>query len=94
MVTLFVRHKVHDFDQWKKAYDGLGPVRKEMGVTGAAVWRDAQDPNLITATHQFRDLNTATSFAHSGELRSAMEKAGVAGAPEIWFCQDVETTAF
>lgn len=94
MVTLFVKHAVQDFDQWKNVYDGLGPVRQRMGVTGAGVWRDAQDANLVTITHQFRDLNAATSFAQSDELRSAMANAGVAGAPEVWFGQDVETTPY
>ena len=38
MVTLFVKHAVEDFRNWKIGYDGLGPTRRTMGVTGA---RDA-----------------------------------------------------
>jgi len=94
MVTLFVRHTVQDFGNWKRVYDGLAPVRKEMGVTGAGVYRDAHNPNTTTVTHQFKDLDAATAFAHSDELKSAMARAGVSGPPEIWFTQDVETTPY
>ena len=67
---------------------------KEGGVTGASVHRDADDPNVITITHQFNDLNAATAFAGSEDLKSAMMKAGVAGPPDIWFTEDVEQTSY
>jgi hypothetical protein len=94
MVTLFARHAVREYAAWKRTYDALGQVRKDMGVTGAAVYRDANEPNMITITHQFADLNAATAFAHSDELKTAMMNAGVSGPPEIWFCQDIESTAY
>jgi quinol monooxygenase YgiN len=94
MVTMFVRHTVEDYGNWKRIYDGLAPVRKRMGVTSAAVYRDAHDANTTTVTHQFKDMETATAFAHSDELKSAMALAGVSGPPEIWFTQDIETTAY
>jgi quinol monooxygenase YgiN len=92
--TLFVRHAVSNYENWKRVYDEFGSVRQEKGVTGASVHRDANDPNLITITHQFKDLNAATVFADSEDLKSAMMKAGVAGPPDIWFTQDVEQTAY
>ena len=92
MVTMFVRHKVEDYGNWKRFYDGFGPERKEMGVTGASVYCDAHDTNAITVTHQFKDLNAATAFANSVELKATMAKAGVSGPPEIWFTQQIETT--
>ena len=94
MVTMFVRHTVQDFDNWRRVYDGFAPVRKELGVTGASVHRDAHDANVITVTHRFSDLDAATAFAHSDELKSTMAKAGVSGAPDIWFTQDIETTPY
>ena len=92
MVTMFVKHKVGDYGQWKRVYDEVQPLRKERGVTSASVHRDASDPNLIIITHQFKDLNAATSFANSEDLKSAMAKAGVIGAPEFWFGKDIEST--
>jgi len=94
MVTMFVKHDVDDYGNWKRAYDEFASTRKELGVTGASVHRSANDPNALTVTHQFKDLNAATAFANSEELKSAMAKAGVAGHPDIWFTEDVEKTPY
>jgi quinol monooxygenase YgiN len=94
MATMFARHKVSDYGNWKRVYDEFASVRKENGVTGASVHRDASDPNIIIVTHQFNDVNTAMAFANSEELKSAMANAGVAGPPEIWFSEDIERTPY
>jgi quinol monooxygenase YgiN len=94
MATMFVKHKVEDYDNWKRAYDDFAPVRRERGVTGASVHRDAEDTNTVIVTHQFGDLDAATSFARSEELKTVMANAGVAGPPEIWFSEDVEQTPY
>lgn len=94
MATMFVRHKVNDYDNWKRAYDEFASVRKKLGVTAASVHHDANDPNFIIATHQFKDMNTAMDFAKSEELKSAMTNAGVSGPPEIWFGEDIEHTPY
>ena len=94
MATMFVKHKVNDYGNWKRAYDEFASVRKEKGVTGASVHSDANDPNTVIVTHQFKDVAAAMAFANSEELRSAMMDAGVAGPPEIWFSEDIEQTAY
>ena len=92
--TMFARHTVKNYENWKRVYDQFGSTRKEKGVTGASVHRDANDPHIIFVTHQFKNLNAATAFANSEELKSAMGKAGVAGPPEIWFTNDIEQTPY
>jgi quinol monooxygenase YgiN len=94
MVMLFARHKVEDYGRWKRVYDEVGSIRKKMGVTAASVLRDGGNPNLIIITHQFKDTNAARAFADSEELKSAMERAGVSGAPEMWFGEEIEKTPF
>jgi hypothetical protein len=94
MVTLFVKHQVQDYGNWKHGYDALGPTRQAMGIISASVHRDVNDPNLVTVTHQFGDLYTATAFANSEELKTTMMKAGVVGLPDIWFAEEIESTAF
>ncbi|MCB0121889.1 MAG: hypothetical protein KDE58_06570 [Caldilineaceae bacterium] len=94
MVTMFIKSKVRDYDLWKPFYDGFAPKRKEKGVTGAAVYRDPNDPTVLTVTHQSADLAAAQAFAGWDELRSAMMESGVEGAPEIWFTEDMEETAY
>ena len=92
MVTMFARHKVSDYGNWKRAYDQFASVRKAKGVTGASVYRDASNPNTLTITHQFNSLDAATAFAGSNELKTAMANAGVEGRPEIWFTENIEQT--
>jgi hypothetical protein len=90
MASMFARHKVADFANWKREYDAFD--KKAHGVTAASVYRDADDPNTIIVAHTFKDINAAKEFTSSGDLRSTMEKAGVQGAPEIWFGEEVEHT--
>jgi quinol monooxygenase YgiN len=94
MTTMFIKSKVNDYSQWKHIYDGFASLRKQKGVKGASVHRDTNDPNTIIVTQRFKDTNTATTFAKSEELKSAMAKSGVSGQPEIWFGEDIEQTEF
>lgn len=94
MTNLIVRHKVNDYGKWKQVYDDFAPTRKENGVIGASVQRDASDPNTLFVTHRFNDLETARDFAESEDLKSAMANAGVAGPPQIWFAEEIEQTPY
>jgi quinol monooxygenase YgiN len=90
MASMFARHKVADYANWKREYDAFD--KKAHGVTAASVYRDADDPSTIIVTHTFKDINAAKEFAHSDDLRSTMKRAGVQGAPEIWYGEDIERT--
>jgi quinol monooxygenase YgiN len=93
MSTLYVRHKVGDYTHWKSGYDAFAPTREALGVTAASVHRDIGDPDTLIIMHQFGDTESMLKFANSNELHSAMEGAGVVGAPEIWLSEDIETTS-
>jgi quinol monooxygenase YgiN len=86
MTTLFVRHKVADYKAWRKLYDSaaVAKVQKENGVTADAVYQSADDPNDITITHEFASAAKAKAFTALPELKQAMQKAGVVGAPTFW----------
>jgi hypothetical protein len=85
MIRMFVRHPVADFGKWKQAYDNFDGERKGMGVVGDAVFQSADDPNDVTAWHDFDTLQSAREFVGSARLREVMSAAGVAGEPTIWF---------
>lgn len=87
MVRMFVRHPVDDFDSWKTVYDDFDEERKGMGVKGQAVFQAVDDPNDVTAWHDFETMDDARSFADSDRLGEAMERAGVAGEPTVWFTE-------
>ena len=69
-------------------------MRKENGVTGASVHRDAKDPNTVIIVHRFEDVETAQALLDSEELQLAMVEAGVSRPPEIWLGEDVEETSY
>ena len=89
MATLFVRHKVKEFDTWKAAYDAFDVERKTMGVTSHGAYQADGNPNDVTVYHHFDSMDAAKAFADSDRLKKVMESAGVVGAPDIWFTEDV-----
>jgi len=84
-VRVFVRHEVADYAAWKKVYNGFAMMQKKMGVVYQAVYQSVDDPNDVTVIHDFHSLDKAKAFAASPDLKAAMEKSGVKGAPQIWY---------
>ena len=82
---MFARHEVADYGVWRKAYDSFAPTQKKMGVFSQSVYRGIENSNDITVIHDFKSFEKAKAFAASPELKAAMEKAGVKGAPQIWY---------
>jgi hypothetical protein len=85
MVRLFVRHRVADYDAWRKVYDEFDEERRPMGVTDDAVFQSLDDRNDVTVWHDFAGADEARAFVSSEVLRNTMQRAGVQGEPEIWF---------
>jgi hypothetical protein len=92
--SLIVRHRVANFDEWKKVFDSMHDVRKAHGWLSATVLRDATDPNMVTVVNRVTDLDGAKRYGGSGELRAGMQKAGVLGAPEIHFCEEADQRSY
>jgi hypothetical protein len=88
--ALIVKHRVADFDQWKKVFDSMTPIRRQHGWVGHIVLRDAQDPNVVTIINRVKDLDGAKRYGASQELKSGMKDAGVQGVPEISFLEDAD----
>jgi ABC-type sugar transport system substrate-binding protein len=84
-VRMFVHHQVADYSAWRKTYDSFAPTQKKLGVIYQAVYQSTDDPNDVTVIHDFHSLEKAKAFASSPELKAAMEKSGVKGAPQIWY---------
>ena len=79
--TLLVRHQVEDYAAWRSAYESVEGLRQEHGCTGAEVLVDPADKQDVYVVHRFPTLGQAQAFAGSSELRNAMGRAGVKGAP-------------
>ncbi len=85
---LLVRHKVKDFAVWKPIYDADLPSRIEAGLTEKYLFRGAGDKNEVIILFEAKDLDRATTFTESADLREAMEKAGVIDKPDIYFLRE------
>lgn len=85
MDTLFVRHPVAGYAEWRRLYDTIGPMQNAGGVLTDSVYQSVDDPNDVTVTHEFKTIEAARAFVSSPELRDAMEKSGVSGPATIWF---------
>jgi quinol monooxygenase YgiN len=81
--TLLVRHEVEDYAAWRSVYESVDGLRKEHGCTDAEVLVNPVDKNDVYAVHRFPSVDQAQAFAGSQELREAMGRAGVKGAPRI-----------
>ena len=84
-VRMFVRHEVADYGAWRKTYDSFLPTQKKLGVFYQAVYQSTENPNDVTVIHDFHSLEKAKAFVASADLKAAMEKSGVKGAPQIWY---------
>jgi quinol monooxygenase YgiN len=89
-----VRHRVDDFDGWKKVYDGFAPIQAEHGVHAHQVLRSIENPNDVIVTHTFDSREAAREFFAMPELKEAMSEAGVnAESVEISYFDEIETGA-
>ena len=87
-----VRHRVADYDAWKKAYDGFAPIQAEHGVLGHQVLRSIENPNDVIVTHTFDSHEAARAFFAMPELKETMNQAGVtADSVEISYFDEVES---
>ncbi len=89
MITMFVRHKVEDFDKWKAAYDAFDSQRQSLGVTGHSVHRSHSNENEVTVSHEFATIEDAQAFSQNPKLVEIMRDSGVVGVPDIWFTNQV-----
>jgi len=91
MMHVLVRHKVSDFNRWKDAFDSHLGTRKRAGETGFRLFQSVDDPREVVLLLDWESKEEARKFMGSDELRSAMEKAGVVGAPEVQYLEDVRS---
>lgn len=87
----FVRHRVADFDAWKRGFDARAGARAKGGVVGHAIARGQDDPAEVIVFLQSESLTTLRAFASSDDLKAALAATGVIGAPRVSFVQSLAT---
>ena len=89
MVHVFVRHKVNDFGRWKEVFDSSYEMRHRAGEISARMFLSRVDPGSLELLCEWDSLDHAQSFFDDPRLKTAMQQAGVVGAPEIEFMEEI-----
>jgi len=83
--TVVVTHKVANFDKWLAGYETHDSVRLAYGLHSYVVGRGVKDTNMVFIAMRMDDYAKAKEFSTSANLKDAMKKAGVQGAPTVSF---------
>lgn len=83
MALLAIRGRVRDYQTWRAAFDALGEVRRDWGVTAESVHTALGAPDTVLALHYFATVAQARGFLTCREHHDAMRRAGSVGSPRI-----------
>ena len=87
-LTMLVRHKVANFDKWLPVYEADDSARMSYGLHNFVVGRGINDKNMVLIALHMDDTGKAKQFAMLPSLKASMQKAGVIGAPKIWYAEN------
>jgi hypothetical protein len=81
MDRVMLKHKVKDFDAWKKVYDEDKKNRMDAGLTDRSVSTTVGDNHMVSLVFAFSDMAKLKAFMSSKELAEKMKAGGVEGPP-------------
>jgi hypothetical protein len=84
-VRLLMKHKVKDWDTWKKVFDSHKQTRTDAGLTDRVVGHVVGDNNSVCIVFAVADVAKAKAFMNSKDLKDKMAEAGVTGKPTAFF---------
>jgi hypothetical protein len=80
---MVVRHKVTDFNKWLMSFEAHDSMKMASGIHNYVIGRGVKDSNIILVATKVDDLDKAKAFGKSPDLKMAMQKSGVVGAPMV-----------
>lgn len=94
MAHILIKHKVNDYPVWKAVFDNFADFRKSSGELTHQILHTTDNPNDLTLFLKWDSADNAKTFLSSSELKSAMQKAGVAEEPNIQFLNEAARGTF
>jgi hypothetical protein len=85
MGYLLVRHKVKEFQEWKRFFDSHKGAQREAGLRIEKVMRNLYQPEEVFLLFEVTDLAKARGFVFSAEVSAAQAESGVVDKPDIYF---------
>ena len=83
MTTVIITHEVKDFSDWKKVYDADEVNRAKAGMKVTGLYQSVDNSNMVTVVGEAPSLEAVNQFMSNPELKTAMEKGGVLGIPDV-----------
>jgi hypothetical protein len=90
MTQILIRHKVNNYTEWKNVFDDFADFRRTSGEKSYRILHPADNNNDLTLLFEWDSQKNAETFLESSELKTAMERAGVAEEPMIQFFKKAE----
>ncbi len=84
MPTIFLQHRVADYDSWRPVYDEDADRRSAAGLSEIGVFRKTGDENLVLLVWGAENVEGFQAMFTSEELKGKMQEAGVISEPEVW----------
>lgn len=97
MFVLSLRHRVRDFDAWKRVFDERVDARLEGKATGHRLTRAVADQSEVEVVMEFASLADAEAYRdymEKPETREALARAGVEDHAPMWIGEHVEASAY
>jgi quinol monooxygenase YgiN len=90
VVHVLTRAEVRDFDTFWQVFQTRGhELRTRHGSSRARVFRDAENPNVISVLFDWESRARFEEFLQDPETREAMQAAGLLAPPEYTFLEAV-----
>ena len=91
MVThLHVGFKVKNYEQWKQGYDASIEQRKAAGEISFKVFRNVNDPNIVTVLSVQESAEKLQAFIDSPDLKARMEAAGIIEMGQMFVMEEMD----
>ena len=88
MAYVLGRHKVENYEKWRSVFDSAQELRKKNGEESYQIFRDKDNPNIITILNKWTNVEAAKQFFNSNEVKEKMKESGVFSEPTFYFMNE------
>ncbi|MSP52569.1 MAG: hypothetical protein EXQ91_09345 [Alphaproteobacteria bacterium] len=89
MPHVVIRHKVKDFDAWKKVFDAGDEFRASLTLANPRLFRMKDDPNEVVLLMELTDVPRYRAHLASDRHRERAKLSGVADDPDFFILDEV-----
>ena len=88
---LHVGFRVEDYEQWQAGYDASLDARKASGELAYQVYRNVDDPNVVTVLSVQRSAEEIQAFMDSPDMEERMKAAGITQMGEQYILEAMDS---